>query len=158
MKKIISSVLSAFMGAAVGAGTVKKMERDKLTHACALSDKHLELFKMMAQWVQVKQEGKNLASYFETHGYKNIAIYGMSFAGKTLLSELEDSGIAVAYGIDKNASSIYADIEILSMSDELEKVDAIVVTPITFFDEIEEMLSAKTDCPVISLEDVLYEV
>jgi hypothetical protein len=37
-------------------------------------------------------------------------------------------------------------------------VDAIVVTAITFFDEIEEKLSEKIDCPIISLDDILYEV
>ncbi len=36
-------------------------------------------------------------------------------------------------------------------------VDAIVVTAITFYDEIKEELSRKIDCPIISLEDILYE-
>lgn len=158
MKKIGSTILAALTGAVVGAGTVGKIGKDRLAEANAMSIKHLELFKMMAQWVQVKQEGKKLASYFESHGYKKIAIYGMSYAGETLLSELKDSGITVVYGIDKNAASIYADIKILPKIDSLEEVDAIVVTAITFFDEIEKMLAEETDCPVVSLEDVLFEV
>lgn len=40
----------------------------------------------------------------------------------------------------------------------LDTVDAIVVTSITFFEEIEEMLKEKVDCPIISLDDILYEV
>ena len=44
------------------------------------------------------------------------------------------------------------------MDDDLENVDAIVVTAITFFDEIAEKLEEKVNCPVISLEDILYEV
>ena len=44
------------------------------------------------------------------------------------------------------------------MEDDLKPVDAIVVTAITFFDEIKEKLSEKIDCPIISLEDILYEV
>lgn len=158
MKKIGSTILAALTGAVVGAGTVGKIGKDRLAEANAMSIKHLELFKMMAQWVQVKQEGKKLASYFESHGYKKIAIYGMSYAGETLLNELKDSGITVVYGIDKNAASIYADIKILPKIDSLEEVDVIVVTAITFFDEIEKMLAEETDCPVVSLEDVLFEV
>jgi hypothetical protein len=50
------------------------------------------------------------------------------------------------------------DVDVVTMDDDLEEVDAIVVTAITFFDEIEEKLSAKIDCPIISLEDILYEV
>ena len=40
----------------------------------------------------------------------------------------------------------------------LEAVDAVIVTPIFFMDEIEEMLSGKMDCPIVSLEDILYEI
>ena len=61
-------------------------------------------------------------------------------------------------GIDQKADSIYSDVDIVTMADSLEEVDAVVVTAITFFDEIEEQLSGKLDCPVISLEDILYEV
>ena len=44
------------------------------------------------------------------------------------------------------------------MDDELEEVDAIVVTPISAFGEIKQTLEKKVDCPIISLEDVLYLV
>lgn len=158
MKKGVISVLSVLAGAAVGAGAIEKIESEKLDKARAMSNKHLELFKMMTQWVKVKQEGKDIASYFEKNGYQKIAIYGMSFAGETMLGEFKDSDITVAYGIDKNAASIYSDVDIVSMDDELDEVDAVVVTAITFFDEIEEQLSEKLECPIISLEDILYEV
>jgi hypothetical protein len=123
-----------------------------------MSDKHLALFLMMNQWVKVKQEGKNLSSYFEKNGYKKIAVYGMSYAGETFLDELKNTGVDVAYGIDKNAVGIYSDVDIVSSDDELDTVDAIVVTPITYFDDIAENLSKKVDCPILSLEDILYEV
>ena len=62
------------------------------------------------------------------------------------------------YGIDQNAGDIYLDVDIKSMDDDLEEPDAIVVTAITFFDEIEEGLHQKLKCPVLSLEDILYEI
>ena len=158
MKKPTISILSALAGAALGAGAARKMSMDKMKKEQSVSNKHLTLFIMMNQWVKVKQEGKSLVAYFERNGYKKIAIYGMSYAGETLFNEFKGSGVTVAYGIDKNADSIYADVDIVTMDDEFEEVDAIVVTAITFFDEIEERLSEKVDCPVISLEDVLYEV
>ena len=46
----------------------------------------------------------------------------------------------------------------MSVEDELEEVDAVIVTAVTFFDDILEKLSQKLDCPVISLEDILYEI
>ncbi len=158
MKKGLISVLSAFAGAAVGGGVVNKQLSKKVDIHRTYSQKHLSLFLMMNQWVKVKQEGKNLASYFQENGYKKIAIYGMSYAGETLLEELKGTDIQVAYGIDKNADSIYADVDVVSLEDTLEDVDAIVVTAIAFFDEIEEKLSEQVDCPIVSLEDILYEV
>lgn len=158
MKKGVVSILSAFAGAAVGAGVTAKVKGEKINSYHQMSDKHLALFQMMNQWVRVKQEGKNLSQYFEANNYKNIAIYGMSYAGETLIDELKNTSINVKYGIDKNAEALYSEVDIITMEDDLEEVDAIVVTAITFFDEIVEKLEEKVDCPVISLEDILYEV
>lgn len=158
MKKGIISILSMLSGAAAGAGIVKRREKVKLDKIQKMSDKHLALFLMMNQWVKVKQEGRNLASYFDKYNFRKIAVYGMSYAGETLIEELKTTGIEVTYGIDQYADSMYSVVDIVSVDDELEPVDAVVVTAITFFDEIEEKLSAKVDCPIISLEDILYEV
>jgi hypothetical protein len=158
IKTAATVVLSALTGAAAAATAVERTTGEKTKKAWGYSNKHLALFQMMNQWVKVKQEGKNLASYFEKNGYKKIAVYGMSYAGETLLDELKDTDIKVAYGIDKNAESIYADVDVITMDGDFKEVDAVVVTAITFFDEIEEELSEKVDCPIISLEDVLYEV
>lgn len=158
MKKGVISILSTMFGTVMGAGTVGRIAGKSIKEARELSEKHLALFLMMDRWVEVKQKGKNIASYFEKNGYKEIAIYGMSYAGKRLLFELKGSGIIVKYGIDQKADEIYADIDILKVDDEPPSVDAIVVTPVFFFDEIEEKLSDFVSCPVISLEDVLYDV
>lgn len=101
---------------------------------------------------------KHLASYFEANGYRKIAIYGMSYAGETLLDELKGTGVQVAYAIDRSAGSIYADVDVLPLESELGDVDAVVVTAITYFDEVEEQLGRKLDCPVVSLENILYEM
>ena len=82
----------------------------------------------------------------------------MSYAGETLIEELKGTDIHIAYGIDKGAESIYAEIDLVSPNDKLQDVDAIIVTAITFFEEIEEQLSEKVKCPIISLEDILYEI
>lgn len=123
-----------------------------------ISDKYYTLFLMLNQWLAIKQEGKNLYSYFEKYGYRRIAIYGMSYVGKSLFNELKGKPIEVVYGIDKNFDKNDGELRILNPNDNLEDVDVIIVTPITFFNEIEEILSVKINCPVISLGDVLYEM
>ena len=81
----------------------------------------------------------------------------MSYAGETLVNELKDSEIEAVYGIDRKVG-IYSYIDVLSVDEPLPEVDAVVVTAITFFDEVEETLRDKVSCPIISLEDILYEV
>ena len=49
-------------------------------------------------------------------------------------------------------------MEVVSPEDGLREVDAVIVTSIFFMDEIEKALSVKLSCPVISLEDILYEL
>ena len=158
MKKGFIAAVSMVIGGIAGPAAAGKVSGGIISQTKQMSDKHLALFLMMNQWVKVKQEGKNLSVYFQKYGYKRIAIYGMSYAGETLVDELKNTEIEVSYGIDKNADSIYSNIAICSMEDNLDKVDAVVVTAISFFSEIKQKLSEKVDCPVISLEDILYEV
>lgn len=158
MKKPIISFLSAVIGATVGIGITGSFMEKSIKKNSDMSDKHLALFLMMNEWVKVKQAGKNLADYFKRMGYKKIAIYGMSYAGETLLDELSDSEIEVAYAIDQNAESIYLNIDVMTMEAELQEVDVVIVTAITFYDEIEKSLKEKIQCPIISLEDILYEI
>ncbi|MDE5698816.1 MAG: hypothetical protein K2I96_15665 [Lachnospiraceae bacterium] len=158
MKKGIIATLCAVGGAVVGAAGAGKVLKGKVAYKSKMSEKHLALYLMMNQWVKVKQENKSIADYLERCGYKEIAIYGMNYVGETLMDELQDSNIKVKYGIDRNADTIYSDIDVVTPDGRLSEVDAVIVTAITFFDEIENKLSEKIDCPILSMEDILYEV
>lgn len=159
MKTGIISTLSGAVGAVVGmvfgAAATKKTFTEEINKWKEMSDRHLALFLLMNRWVRGKQKENNIATFLADNHLQTIAVYGMSFVGETLVDELKDSDIKVSYGIDQNAGGIYSDIEIFSPEDKLPAVDAVVVTAITFFEEIREMLQEKIDCPVISLEDIL---
>ena len=64
MKKLTLSLLSVLGGAATSAVAVRKVTGKATEVQRNMSEKHLALFLMMNQWVAVKQEGKNLADYF----------------------------------------------------------------------------------------------
>lgn len=158
-KEIISALAGTVIGLAGGAGIVLKTELKERIALKELSDKHLALFMMMNQWVRIKQEGKNVSDYLKQHKFATIAVYGMSYVGERLVEEVKDSGIEVAYGIDRNAGGIYyADIELLTPEEHLREVDAVIVTSIFFMNEIKRDLSTKLSCPILSLEDILYEL
>lgn len=158
MKKGVITLIATMIGAAAGAFATGKEAQKTVNKTQQMSDKHLALFLMMNRWVEVKQDGKNLADYFYRKGYKSIAIYGMSYAGERLLHELKGSNIEVKCGIDRKADEIYTEVDMITPDDEIPQVDAVIVTSVYFFDEIMEKLESTVDSPVISLEDILYEV
>lgn len=160
MKKnaIILSLLTGAVGifAGIKIGLLNGMKkRMKLTE---LSDKHFVLMSLLNQWMKTKQEGKTLLKYFHDHQIDHIAIYGMSYVGERLYDELKDSDIEVKYIIDKNADKIYTEADVFTPDEILPEVAAIVVTPVFYYDEIKEILSQKVNCPILSLEDILYEL
>lgn len=158
MKKVNISILSVLAGGVLGAGLIGIKAIKKVYNEKANTNKFRSLFHLMSQWVKVNQDGKRVIDFFEEKGYKKIAIYGMGYVGEILNDEFRDSNITVEYGIDKNADSIYADVDVISVNDPLMEVDAVVVTAITYFEEIEKELSEKISCPIISLEDILNQI
>lgn len=118
----------------------------------------MEFYNILVKWIKNKQQGKKITDYFKVHDYKTIAIYGMKELGERLVDELKESDVTIKYVIDKNPDKLRTKLHVLRPDDKLEEVDAIIVTAIHYFDEIENELSIKTNCHIISLEDVIYEI
>lgn len=157
--KLISAI-SMICGAAAAAG-VGIMFRKRLQPKVnweEMSDKHLALMQLMNRWLQTKQQGKSVTDYLHRNNISTIAIYGASYVGERLYSELENTDIKVKYAIDNDKVSISAPINVCSLSDDLEKVDAIIVTPVFHYDEIEQAIKKVTDSRIIYLEDILYDI
>lgn len=158
MKKGGIAVLSTLIGAAAGAAAVGKVQGKTINQKAEKVDKFKGYYNMLNQWLVLKQEGKSLEKYFTDNGFKTIAIYGMGEMGNRLYDELKGTSVTVKYAVDKNAASTYSELDVIDPDDDYEEVDAIIVSAIFAFDEIEEMLSDKVDFPIVSLEDVVYEV
>lgn len=123
-----------------------------------LSKKNFSLFRLIAFWMGLKQKNKNIGEYMLKKGYHTISIYGMSFMGQILLNELNTCGLEVKYGIDQRAREQELEIPVYLPTDELEKVDAVIVTAVMNFYEIKGILTKKIDFEILSLEDILYEM
>lgn len=157
MKKMVP-VLTGALGFVGGAFSIGKVLSNTSNEWKKMSDKNMTHMLLLNQWLMVKQSGKNLRDYFERNNYKKIVVYGMSHAGERLIDELKDTDIEVIAGIDKNAKGIFADVPVLLPEETIPNADCMVVTPVFFFDEIVDKMSQKLSCPIISLEDILYEV
>ena len=158
MKKRSLAVISTLFGAVAGGAAIKTTSKKEINKMKETLKKVHVLYCAFDRWLQIHQEGKTLVEYFKKHNYKTVAIYGMKELGERLVDELRDSDIKVCYAIDKSANEIYSYVDVVTPDDNLGLVDVIVVTAISYFDEIEDMLSEKVDYPVVSLEDILYEM
>ena len=151
-QKIMKEYQQDFMDAEAKACKVMFVDREIETLKYAL------LFYLMNHWMMLKQKNYSIGDYLRKKGYHQIAIYGMSHMGLNLLEELKTQDIQVIYGIDRNSDNLCTDIKTISPDETLEKVDAIIVTCIDHFAEIEERLSKDVGCPILSLEDIIYEI
>ncbi len=122
-----------------------------------LAQKHLFMFQIMNQWVELKQKNICIGEYLQKKGYQHIAIYGMSFIGRRLYEELANH-VKIEYAIDKNANNICMDICMYLPDDNLKEVDAIIVTTVMRFGEIAELLHKKVKSSVLSLENIINEL
>lgn len=158
MKKGLLTVLGTVLGAVAGGAAIGNIEGRKMKSQEKEIEKYRAYYNMLNQWMVLKQEGKSLEKYFIDNGYKTVAIYGMGEMGNRLYEELKGSSIEVKYAVDQNASSTYSELEVVEKESKLEEADVMVVTAIYAFDAIEEEMGAIVDFPVVSLEDVVYEV
>ncbi|WP_196590713.1 hypothetical protein [Pectinatus frisingensis] len=156
MLMVFISVLSFLVGAVMtGIYVTRRMAR-LVDKEAGKSMGNMQLAHAMIRWVKIKQDENNLATALIKRSYKKIAIYGMADVGERLLAELQNSGVEVAYGIDQNATNLFAPIELLTPDEALPLVDAIIVTPLNYFDEIETILVKRTDIPILSIEDLMF--
>lgn len=126
------------------------MEREK--------NKYNAYFLFCLRWLQLKQKGVNLAKFFRTNGYYKIAVYGWGTSGRALVSELAGSGVEVLYLIDQNAEQMFADIPIHAPNEPVSGVDVLVITPVDFYADICKTMRGHTECPIVSLDDVVYSL
>ena len=159
MKKGLLAILTTGIGVAGGTILSGQLSKKTIAKKEEKIDKFKNYYTVLNQWLINKNEGKNLDTYFIKNGYKTIAIYGMGEMGNRFYEEMQKSKeVKVAYAIDKNAGAVYSDLEVYDLDDNLEAVDAVIVTATFAYEDIAAKLEEVIDFKVISLEDVVFEV
>lgn len=115
------------------------------------------LYDLMYVLFDMNLEGKQLKDYFVKRHYDSVAVYGMGQLGRIVVKQFFKEKIDVKYVIDRNAEEIYSVMEIYKPDDYLQDVDIIVVTAITYFENIKKKLLEKNQCAIVSIEDIVRE-
>lgn len=164
MKKrdILSIILSEFIVLGGFAAFVKSKNKKiiELNQKFERSDSY---YKITNQWISNIQRGLSLEHYFLNNGINTIAIYGRGSLGEILYNELKNSHVKVLYFIDQTAHNgeMYDEhCNVISLQDlSHENVpQAIVVTPIHVYNEIENNLSKVYNGTIISLDEAVYSL
>lgn len=123
-----------------------------------VNKKRLQLW-LFEKWIMNCQKNLYVEFWFKKKGYSNIGIYGCGMAGKRLIDELKGSkDVSVIYIVDKNVD-LYLDINIYKDIPNQLPVDVIVVTVVAEFEDIKEELKQKgIRVPIVSIEDVVFEM
>ena len=133
----------------------------RMTARIAELEKRVEKFKqyydLMHQWMLLKEQGKSLVSYFMSHDYRRVAIYGYGNNGRHLENELRHTSICIVYAIDQRSPVMEADFPVYSLTDVLPACDVVIVTVTHEYGKILSDLNAKVSCPILSLAEVVFE-
>lgn len=133
-------------------GLEKELEDQK-----KMKEKNREQYLLLLQWLKLRQSGRSICNYLAEKEYKTAAIYGMGHNGERVLQELKASEIEVLYGIDKKADRIVSEIDVLAADTDFPKTDVIIVSEPVYMEEIMKVLKTKVNCPIVSLEEAIYE-
>lgn len=121
-------------------------------------DKFKKYYQLTNQWLMLKNMNKTIADYLINKGYKSIAIYGMGELGNRLYEDLVNSPVEVIYAIDKYPDNNFAELRFCELSEDMEPVDLIIVTPVFDYDDIQRNISSNVSYNILSLEDIIYDI
>lgn len=127
------------------------------------SEKELKKIQIYDMWLYLRNRDIKIVNYFISHKYKNIIVYGLNGIGNRLLAELHNENVKVVACIDQRAVELAGDLPILDMEDSeietyINNTDAIVVTAVSFYDEIKEKILEKYQIPVLNIENMIKEL
>ena len=81
----------------------------------------------------------------------------MGILGKLLLNELKESGVTVLYYIDRYKVLDDLEVQLIHIEQELPDVDGIVITTVTEFDNIYDLLRKKSRASIINIQEIFAE-
>lgn len=131
----------------------KNIEREK-----ERSIKFEREFGLLDRWLWLKLDKRDIKVYFEQRGYHSIAIYEVGEISNRFYEEMSrTSDIELKYAIDDKKQVNYP-LKVYGTEDEWPKADVIVVFSINTFRKIKSDLRKKVSCPVISFEEVIFNI
>lgn len=136
---------------------VKKAVEAEIESTHKEKARYFGLFLLLNDWMYIDNHGASIGTFLAEKGYKKVAIYGMSHIGHRLKEELENTGLTVCYGIDRDSSIVVDEFRIYTPEDAIPEVDTIIITTYQNYMEIKDLLEKKTDVDVLFIKDIISD-
>ena len=122
--------------------------------------KYKKILHILDRWLTLKECGMSVGNYLKGKNNTKVAIYGLGVIGKHLLYELQQDGINVVYGIDKNSAKLDLNVFFMEWKNKsiFPEVDLLIVTAVNDYPVIEKELLEVRKYPIISFEDIINEM
>lgn len=111
--------------------------------------------RILETWLTLKEQNITLEKTLYMRNISKIAIYGGGILGKHLYRELEGTNIHVECFIDQSKRTVVTNVSTVLPETYIGEVDAIVVTPVMEFAQIQEKLMKYYSCDIVSLETLV---
>ncbi|MEZ3435955.1 MAG: hypothetical protein K1W34_15310 [Lachnospiraceae bacterium] len=158
MNKIVVGTISFLAGSILGGYKVAELCERALKIEEKRAEKNGVNFKTSCKWIQSYQSCKRIGNYLKKKEIKEVAVYGMGELGKCLIKALEDENITVKYVIDRNNYRAFGTYLCYSPLDALPEVQAIIITPVSDYNNIAKQLEEKINASLISLDHMIDEL
>ena len=119
-------------------------------------NKYQELYMLLLRYINIK-DSRCVYKYLSRKGYKKVAIYGTSYVARLIYNDLKkEKDIKILYGIDRNPISNYIEdgFDICQLSEHLDEVDVIIVTPVYAINDIKKNINQYINTDIISLDEI----
>lgn len=153
MKKKFAIVCTGIASFGVGFYFGGKMLVSTINDYKKRMERNLSNMIVLSDWLEFIYSGGNITKYFYNHGYSRIIVYGNGYIGQRLVQALAQTGIEVVAIMDKKASMGQEDM-VIGVESTIPDADCVVVTPVFYYNEINNALKNKTNIPIISLEEI----
>lgn len=118
--------------------------------------KSVLFYWVLTRWMDLKIKGYGIADILGKLDYHSIAVYGYAEIGQLLCRELAATGVSVSYVLDKSVRNTGMEaLQVHVPQSGLPDVDAVVVTAVYYFQEIERELLQMGYQNIISLRTLL---
>lgn len=119
--------------------------------------RYKDFFQILNQWMFLKEENRDIDEIIEHAGVNRLAIYGMGDLCRHIIFCLEKTNIVVKYVIDKESFDFYDGLQVVTLEEKFEDIDAVIYTNPYESEEIIMTIKKKFKCPVISFMDIVFD-